>query len=61
MLEDCRGWVVNLFYCLCGCRDLKEVDVLVKGSWVRSWSGQYLTAKEPSWEQDGLSPIFNIM
>ena len=43
------------------CGDLIEVGVLVKESWVRGWSGQYLTAREPSWQQDGLPPIVNIM
>ena len=30
------------------CGDPIEVGVLVKEGWVRGWSGQYLTAREPS-------------
>ena len=54
MLADCWGWVVNLFYCLCG--DLLEVGSPVKGSRMLGWLGQLPDGQETSvgWEQDGL-------
>ena len=32
VLADCRGWVVNLFYCLCG--EPLGLGSLGKGSWI---------------------------
>ena len=54
VLIDCRGWVVNLSYCLCG--DLLEVGSLAKGSRMLGWLGQLPDDQETSvrWEQDGL-------
>ena len=54
MLTDCQGWVVNLFYCLCG--DLLEVGSPAKGSRMLGWLGQLPDGQETSvgWEQDGL-------
>ena len=54
MLADCPGWVVNLFYCLCG--DLLEVGSLAKGSRMLGWLGQLPDGQEISvgCEQAGL-------
>ena len=54
VLADCRGWVVNLSYCLCG--DLLEVGSLAKGSRMLGWLGQLSDGQETSvgWEQNGL-------
>ena len=54
VLADCRGWVVNLSYSLCG--DLLEVGSPAKGSRMLGWLGQLPDSQETSvgWEQDGL-------
>ena len=54
MLADCPGWVVNLFYCLCG--DLLEVGSPAKGSRMLGCLWQLPDDQETSvgWEQDVL-------
>ena len=54
VLADCEGWVLNLFYCLCG--DLLEGASLAKGSRMLGWLGQLPDGQEISvgCEQAGL-------
>ena len=55
VLADFRGWVVSLFYWLCG--DLLEVSSPAKGSRMLGYLGQLPDGQETSvaWEQDGLA------
>ena len=59
LFVDCCGWVVNLgIVCveICWGWDHWESRVGCVGSWDRN-----LMAREPSWEQNGLPPMVNIM
>ena len=54
VLADCRGWVVNLFYSVCG--DPLGLGSLAKGSWWLGHSRQLPDGQKISmgWEENGL-------
>ena len=54
VLADCGGWVVNLFYCLCG--GPLELGSLAKGSWMLGHSRQLPDGQKTfmGWEENEL-------
>ena len=60
-LSDCWGWVVNLFYCLCGVEKCWRWVHWQRGVGCLGSHGSYLMARKPPWEQNGQPPIVNIM
>ena len=55
------GWVVSLFHYLCGLEICLRWVYWKRGAGSVGGQGSYLRARKPIWEQNGLSPIVNIM